>query len=214
MNAPDAALLAACAAFLVTEAERVAMNDEGEQQPDDISEAENQDYDDRCVSSSGRWRKAIDRVIELPATTPTGFLAKAEAMRIAVLEGALEGIGDTIADARPHERLAYSMAQDILRELPTDADAGLLALCSEFGELHSTLDSMEPFTPAYEVAQARWWALLRLTATVPAVTPEGIRAKAGLWLPAMAHTVEAAPFTTIGDQIAASLVRDLIGGAA
>ncbi|MCK8784144.1 hypothetical protein M0638_07110 [Roseomonas sp. NAR14] len=101
---PDAALLAACAEL---RAWRAAL--------DRIDHAEIPVPDDEADEALERWADTIDALAALPAHTPAGIRAKAEATRTALEVEAVIRPTDTIATVgKRHERLAHSLALDIL----------------------------------------------------------------------------------------------------
>ena len=99
--AADAALLAACDDVRAAdrECERV---DHG-----NVSRAE-------VEAAAERWTEAVRRAAEIPATTDAGTRAKAEALRIVLRREVDLFEGTFEAQAAPHERLAMSLAGDVL----------------------------------------------------------------------------------------------------
>jgi hypothetical protein len=98
---------------------------------------------------------------------------------------------------------------------PVDSDAELLSLCAEFQVTHAELLGLDGDAPddVYDPLKARWWEVLRKAMDMPASTPEGIKAKAALFLPAMKNTIGEPPFDEIGYELAHALVDDIAGWA-
>lgn len=101
---PDAELIEACAEAARCEAWRCQLNNDPREADDDEVTAANNDA----------WHAAFERLMELPARTPAGFRAKAEAVRLAVLEFVLAGPDFTLANnGHLHEQLAINLCDDI-----------------------------------------------------------------------------------------------------
>jgi len=104
----DGGLLAACRSLsrLYTEIQRIDAAD------DDTPESEAEVY-----ATVDAWWAELNRIIDTPAFTPDGIRAKARATRIALEYLATPMLDQTVeADGRDHERLAWSLVADLLRE--------------------------------------------------------------------------------------------------
>jgi hypothetical protein len=100
---PDAALIAACEELKA--AERATR--EADAAPS-CSDAE-------MHAVCRRWSAAVEAVSDLPATTPAGVRAKAEAVLIALRREVTVFPGETFeASCAPHEWLAFRLAEDIV----------------------------------------------------------------------------------------------------
>lgn len=103
---PDAALLAACAELKA--AERATRE----------ADAALLCSDAEIAAVSRRWSDAMEAVSDLPATTPAGVRAKAEALLIATRREVTVFDGETLEDScESHEWLAYRLAEDIALRL-------------------------------------------------------------------------------------------------
>ena len=103
---PDAELLAACRSFnrLYGEIQRIDAD------RDDTPESE-------CNAIVDAWWAELNAIIDMPARTPEGIQAKAGATRIALEYLATPMLDQTVdVDGRGHERLAWSLVNDMLGE--------------------------------------------------------------------------------------------------
>ncbi len=103
---PDAELLAACRSFnrLYGEIQRIDAD------RDDTPESE-------CNGIVDAWWNGLNAIIDMPARTPDGIQAKAGATRIALEYLATPMLDQTVdVDGRGHERLAWSLVNDMLEE--------------------------------------------------------------------------------------------------
>jgi hypothetical protein len=98
-----------------------------------------------------------------------------------------------------------------------ELDGDLLDLVAEFHDLHAELDRLaasDAPDDAYDAVNEDWLAVLEEAIALPARTPEGLRAKASLFLPAMRNMVADPPFAEVGHRLAHALVVDITGGVA
>ncbi len=105
----DADLLAACRSLsrLYGEIQRIDAD------RDDTPESE-------CNGIVDAWWNGLNAIIDMPARTPEGIQAKAGATRIALEYLATPMLDQTVeADGRGHERLAWSLVNDMLGEAGT-----------------------------------------------------------------------------------------------
>ncbi len=104
----DGELLVACARLsaLYAQIQRIDAAD------DDTPESEAEVY-----ATVDAWWAELNRIIDTPARTPQGIQAKAGATRIALEYLATPMLDQTVdADGRGHERLAWSLVNDMLGE--------------------------------------------------------------------------------------------------
>ncbi len=102
----DTELLAACRSFsrLYGEIQRIDAD------RDDTPESE-------CNGIVDAWWNGLNAIIDMPARTPEGIQAKAGATRIALEYLATPMLDETVdVDGRGHERLAWSLVNDMLGE--------------------------------------------------------------------------------------------------
>ncbi len=103
---PDTELLAACRSFSRLYGEIQRIDADG----DDTPESE-------CNGIVDAWWDGLNAIIDMPARTPEGIQAKAGATRIALEYLATPMLDQTVdVDGRGHERLAWSLVNDMLGE--------------------------------------------------------------------------------------------------
>ncbi len=105
----DGELLVACARLsaLYAQIQRIDADD------DDTPESEVNGIVDA-------WWNGLNAIIDMPARTPEGIQAKAGATRIALEYLATPMLDQTVeADGRGHERLAWSLVNDMLGKAST-----------------------------------------------------------------------------------------------
>lgn len=116
---PDAKLLAHCRAALRQNAIVQAIVDEGRLLPPGITPA-SRDQEVWLEDAMDIESDLFEEVIETPAVTPEGRRAKADCLRIAFIRCVCDGRRPTIDtiddDGEWHERLAWSLARDVLAE--------------------------------------------------------------------------------------------------
>ncbi len=62
-----------------------------------------------------RRMETLQKVMDLPALTVVGLRAQAAILHNITLNDAITFTHQTIDDAAPHERLAFAVAEDVLR---------------------------------------------------------------------------------------------------
>ena len=103
---PDAALLAACEELKAVERATREVDEDPR-----ISDA-------AVGAVARRWSAAVESESDLPATTPAGIRAKAEALRLVLRREVPVHFGETFEDScEPHEWLAFKLAEDIVLRL-------------------------------------------------------------------------------------------------
>jgi len=103
---PDAELLAACRSFNRLYGEIQRIDADGNDTPES-----------ECNGIVDAWWNGLNAIIDMPARTPEGIQAKAGATRIALEYLATPMLDETVeADGRGHERLAWSLVNDMLGE--------------------------------------------------------------------------------------------------
>jgi hypothetical protein len=76
-----------------------------------------EDYDRRVGVGLDAFWGAAERVVDMTAITPAGWHAKAEAMRLILLQCVCTNQGETLDDIGEHDfedRMAWSLARDLL----------------------------------------------------------------------------------------------------
>jgi hypothetical protein len=107
-NHPDIKLLMLCASFHEAGRTQHRISDEGGKA--------NEDHDRwwaRLTAAGHQWMTAMDAISATPATTPAGLAAKARALKEAIT-GPILRWPQIDNEPFPHERLAQSVADDIL----------------------------------------------------------------------------------------------------
>ncbi len=98
----DAELLKACDEFHAAEREQERINREGEE------------CAERTYQAIERWDFALEALIRTTVRTPEGLRAKARVLLVVLGDWVITAPGRSIDESAGHERLAWSLASDIL----------------------------------------------------------------------------------------------------
>lgn len=123
---PDAELLALLVTLKQQNDLLAAIEEEARRLPRGITLA-SRDQERRLKQVLDRRTETLDGVIKTRACTPAGMRVKAEALRLVTLEYTISQDGELVDDiaqyGRPWERLALSLARDVLAWRTTEADS-------------------------------------------------------------------------------------------
>lgn len=126
----DAEIVKLAAVMGVHQAAIEAMGNDPIHESGPHSQQEYDDYENRIEAALDGFWDAYDKLEGLRATTTAGIRAKAEAMRLILLQCTCTMIGETLADIgskEPQERMAWSLARDVLATFPAPAGPTLKA---------------------------------------------------------------------------------------
>jgi hypothetical protein len=157
-----------------------------------------------------RWWEIVDRVIDTPAFTVPGWVAKGSGFPVVLRD--LVGLDSTTAD----HRLTLSLVLDMQRHGQSGLDADLIAACAAFDAAHAETKAPRGETDADDEILARaverWYVTLYATVAIPARTAAGQQAKLQVVYTALWDAVKDEPICGNREEFAAlRVLAELIG---